>query len=141
MMHQNALPSSGKTQSSHVLYDKKGDELINDLEKNYYGSSNTNPLRFEHGKITFKPTTAKDHLATPFKPLLPRERGGGNWLVLRFAFMQSTEPYDNCVILVQDDKFNLVETVRLVDSVAGDQTHTFVYSMEIKKTLQFFAWS
>jgi len=137
-MQKNALPSSEKTLRPHVLYDKKGDELINDLEKNYYGSSNTNPLLFEHGQITFKPTTARDHLATPFRPLLPRERGGGNWLILRFAFMQSTEPYDNCLILVQDDKFNLVETVRLVDSVADDRTHTFVHPMEIKKTLQGF---
>ena len=52
--------------------------------------------------------------------------------------MQSTEPYGNCLILVQDDKFNLVETVRLVDGVADDQTHTFVHPMEIKKTLQGF---
>jgi hypothetical protein len=42
------------------LHDKKGDELINHLEKNYYGSSNTNPLRFERRQITFKPTTARD---------------------------------------------------------------------------------
>jgi len=52
--------------------------------------------------------------------------------------MQSTEPYGNCLILVQDDKFNLVETVRLVDGVADDQTHTFVHPVEIKKSLQGF---
>jgi len=137
-MHQNEVRSSRKIQRSHVLYDKKGDELVDDLEKNYYGSWTTDPLRCEHGQVMFEPTTQRDHLATPFRPLLPREQGGGNWLVLKFAFKRSTEPYGNCMILIQDDKFSLLETVRLVDGLVHDQTCTFVHHMEIKETLQGF---
>ena len=57
---------------------------------------------------------------------------------MKLVFKRSTEPCGNCLILIQDDKFNLLETVRLADGLLDDQTYTSVHYMEIKETLQGF---
>jgi len=61
----------------YTLYSKRGQSLMSDLQKNFYGTKR-GALAFKDGELEFKPASDRDHLATPFLRLVPEESGGGH---------------------------------------------------------------
>jgi hypothetical protein len=99
----HAQNASAEFANLATLFKYSGKTLADKLEKNYYGQFTQNAIALHaDGSFLFSPTSPRDHLATPFAPLVQPAEGGAAWLRLKLKFAATARPSLGCKILIQD---------------------------------------
>lgn len=102
---------------THVLFNKQYKELLKSLDMSFYGKSQ-DVLLLRRRSILFNPSSARDHLATPFLPVVPRSKGGGTWLRVVLSFLEDRAPGPNCMIFLQDkDCTQISKNITLAEDI------------------------
>ena len=126
--------ASAEFSKSATLLKLSGRSLIDKLEKNYYGHvTQTTTSLFADESILFSPTSPKDHLATPFVPLVPRSGGGSAWVRLKIASSATARPDAKCKILVQDGSLITLFESDCGKGAADSEAHYFQVPLSATK--------
>jgi len=99
-------------ESGHV----KIGQLASKIEKVFYGKTgHKDVLTKANNTFLFRPTTRRDHLATPFTGIDQTNEKGEKWLRLKLSCSDSEKPGSNCKLLVQDENFNTLFSMMCYD--------------------------
>jgi len=109
-----------------AVFSASGELLVRRLDQFLYGRKDPQGnVRACSDGILFRPTLAKDHLATQFLPCHPRESDGHRWVRLVYKWSDPTIDPESAIVVVQDEQCVVHEPysteVRLRDGVEVTQ--------------------
>lgn len=92
-----------------LIFNKEGKNLVTSLDVNIYSAGNReNVLLTETDGLLFVPTSLKDHLTTPFIELPRTNKETSVELRITVSYFEGHPPGPNCIVYLQDLKFNCI---------------------------------
>ena len=108
------------------------------LEKNFYGPGNKDILLRSGSGTCFRPSDARDHIATPFFHLYP-PIPSNPWLIIELIFSRENfESFPLCPIVIQDSSFNQIEAFDFTGECIQKNPQNIFISYEIPEDITRF---